>query len=683
MKREMRVNWQNGRLPSLSSCHVRIGISILSALLSCAAICSCTIPTPPAERLPSANQLLDPPSGSQLEFQRTEAAQAAYKQLEKTIKPADRNDDRVAELESKPIIDVGGSKAGVLPLPSDSPTVQMLIEHVTCELYRAAADHINPHWGSDGQVSSDPTPPYPRELLWAHLLDDNFVAAIDMTLSVTHTEGLNPSLSFITPLYNGTTFSRAASVGGQLALTQDQDFDVNYVIDMGKLLADPGTAIRCGRPVAASGAVPDTAGVYTPPDSHVRTDHGLALGLEGDLGLADVIANGLVTVEATKDYNLYGTSGPKYGGDTSNGVLPPSASASSTASATNGANFTSESAGTKLVQPLVSLTSVGKGKAGGASKSPGGGGGLSPTISFSSTIDFDLVWGLNGGYNWTLMHFKGPMAGGGGGGGGSSGASGGGGGGNSSLVSFSRTTMDTLAITFSPTCRNDTATLKYWMDYDDPRRPKPGETLKNLKVPFVPGKRSFTTTPSRNPADPAIAITELDLSGVHLPEQAGPFQVQQSGRDGPTQQSGDERGKGRPEGKDAAKNTAPSPRIIFSVNSREYTGGLAWKSGYIGPDADFLTLQGTVTGIDPGFGDTPISLEGRLAYDESDKRLHYIWRATVTSDIGQYFETEPKTTDYWQSIAGCSTVTAGDQRAAVSGAQSQNLLVRLFRTNSP
>jgi len=56
--------------------------------------------------------------------------------------------------------------------------------------------------------------------------------------------------------------------------------------------------------------------------------------------------------------------------------------------------------------------------------------------SFGSTVDFTVVYGLNGGPTWTLTHFKGPQ------------------GGSGSLVNLSRQVVDTLTVTFVPACQD-------------------------------------------------------------------------------------------------------------------------------------------------------------------------------------------------------------------------------------
>ena len=71
---------------------------------------------------------------------------------------------------------------------------------------------------------------------------------------------------------------------------------------------------------------------------------------------------------------------------------------------------------------------------------------------FSAKLDFQVLWGLNGGPSWTLLGFKGPGGGGAASGGGGSLGSGTNGG---QLLSYSRTKLDTLISTFSATCKTD------------------------------------------------------------------------------------------------------------------------------------------------------------------------------------------------------------------------------------
>ena len=57
--------------------------------------------------------------------------------------------------------------------------------------------HLHPQLA----VSPDPIT-VANYALWRHLVDYNFLGTINLTLFVTQTQGLNPSLNFITPLTN-------------------------------------------------------------------------------------------------------------------------------------------------------------------------------------------------------------------------------------------------------------------------------------------------------------------------------------------------------------------------------------------------------------------------------------------------------------------------------------------------
>src|SRR5690348_8683598 len=79
----------------------------------------------------------------------------------------------------------------VVPTLPTAPTVPQVERHLTCVLARAMDRHLN--------VKATNTADY---VLWHHLVEDNFLVTINLTLFVTQTQGLNPSLNFITPLTN-------------------------------------------------------------------------------------------------------------------------------------------------------------------------------------------------------------------------------------------------------------------------------------------------------------------------------------------------------------------------------------------------------------------------------------------------------------------------------------------------
>jgi hypothetical protein len=116
--------------------------------------------------------------------------------------------------------------------------------------------------------------------------------------------------------------------------------------------------------------------------------------------------------------------------------------------------------------------SVPPGSSATASASPSGAAGA---VNFSTSVNFLVLTGINGGPNWTLVHFKGPSAGGAGGGTGSgTGAVGGAttstgaNSGSQNLLNLSRNTSDSLTLTLTPVCRKtaDSAggltSIDYW-----------------------------------------------------------------------------------------------------------------------------------------------------------------------------------------------------------------------------
>ncbi|HEY1614507.1 MAG TPA: hypothetical protein VGF97_12525 [Rhizomicrobium sp.] len=278
------------------------------------------------------------------------------------------------------------------PNAPGSPTVRALVQHVTCELVSA----INKHSSSNDQ--------------WRLLKDNHFMAAIDLTLYVTQSEGFDPSAGIIDPLTaNGKALhttpgasgqpsasnSLSLSFGFQLNASQDRNFDLDYALDLHDLTndANPGIAQACAKIEANGGAT----------------------GINGDLKLEEIIDDGL---DAAADY-------PNYSSETS---------------LAHGNN--------KYSAPEHAVPAK-------SAKTPG-------QTSFSSLVDFTVLEGANGGPSLSLLHFRvGSASGGGGGGSGSMGGSGssgggsGGGSGSGQIFSASRSTTDTLNVTFTATCRED------------------------------------------------------------------------------------------------------------------------------------------------------------------------------------------------------------------------------------
>ncbi len=130
---------------------------------------------------------------------------------------------------------------------------------------------------------------------------------------------------------------------------------------------------------------------------------------------ASVVFNGVRKVEGS-------------GVETFTGFVQPSSA--NAATATSYPTFTLKPAAHGAA-PLLAKSSS-------ASSASGGGSGS----SFGTIVTFTLVYGLNGGPTWTLVHFKGP---------------------SSPLANIGRTNTDSLTISFTPACRDDQGgTVSFW-----------------------------------------------------------------------------------------------------------------------------------------------------------------------------------------------------------------------------
>ncbi len=235
------------------------------------------------------------------------------------------------------IVPLAGCQFHLPPLETSpqypGPNIQDAINHVQCELATIVnAQSItagNRHTLANRTLSDRGDPTYDRlkervdasarqfsetgtdhqtldddlATLLPRLYQDHFVATVQLTLEVTDSQGLNPSANFIN--VPGTL---VGSVGGQLTGTQDRSVTVNYVIDLEKL-----------RQQAAAGGPAPTFCKNPQISDLTKLDEGLGLsggisgdagGIAGDLGLADIVADGLIALNQSAKSNIYGTTGP-------------------------------------------------------------------------------------------------------------------------------------------------------------------------------------------------------------------------------------------------------------------------------------------------------------------------------------------------------------------------------------
>jgi hypothetical protein len=297
----------------------------------------------------------------------------------------------------------------VVPSLPTAPTIPQLERHLTCSFVRAMDQHLSlqrspnadPKTAKDKATAAD-------YVFWHRLVDYNFLGTINLTLFVTQTQGLNPSLNFITPLTNlghsiqsiedssngitmptsptANTSNLTLAVGFQLTGLQDHNFIQTYIVDMHQLYSAMYELDKNGDPIAAkpNGLLAECKG-----DDGDKS-HGVHFGLKGDLEVEDTLKSGLEGLQAMPYTPATVGSAP-----------------ASKASQQSSSAAISQAAG---------------------------------AASFSEKIDFSLLWGVNGGPNWTLLKFKGP---------------GGGSGTGAQLLNYSRQKQDTLISTFSATCKTD------------------------------------------------------------------------------------------------------------------------------------------------------------------------------------------------------------------------------------
>lgn len=156
------------------------------------------------------------------------------------------------------------------------PRTTDVIDRVQCDLARI----VNYPASADARIAQRVASNARLNELLKFLTDDHFVASAQISLEVTDVEGLAPSLSFM-----NAAATHVVGIGAQWSDTQDRSVTINYSIDLASLKDKDYEARFC------------------------RTNTG-AGGLTGDLGLADIVADGMLALDESNYYNIYGNSGP-------------------------------------------------------------------------------------------------------------------------------------------------------------------------------------------------------------------------------------------------------------------------------------------------------------------------------------------------------------------------------------
>jgi hypothetical protein len=413
----------------------------------------------------------------------------------------------------------------VTPVIPTAPSISQLQNHLTCVLVEAIDKHLGPSAAAKAaamkleQVSAPPeisTIPMGTDFaLWYNLVRYSFFNTVNFTLFVTQSEGLNPSFNFITPLTNlgnpilktiessngittppsspGATTNTnnfTLAVGFQLDGTQDRNFLLNYVVDLRRLYDDAYEVISTTGEHLPSEfdplhVRPRPAGIYEQCNNlkTLTLPTGIPYGLTGDLAVEETLDSGLRALDTVMFYPPTPGSAPKSPQQASSATLAQSALGSA---------------------------------------------------AFSSKIDFTLLWGVNGGPNWTLLNFKGPGGGssggggggsgggggGSGGGGGGSGGSGGGSGGGGQLVNFNRSKQDTLISTFSATCAQPKPDIQLFSSDNAVVKPiTANQEIELSTTVFSPGRGSDSSTATKF----TIMLNGSNLLNGNNLKKAGPY----------------------------------------------------------------------------------------------------------------------------------------------------------------
>ena len=300
------------------------------------------------------------------------------------------------------------SIAGAGDTVIEAPDADLVLKHIQCELIDVLVEARKEHDYARNLLAFSvempdsesarrnvviSTPPLAR------LLDDDYVAQLTITLDVTQNEGLAPQLSFVTPLKTPMT-KRTLGIGGQMSGQQHRSMTESITVDL-KLR-------ESALPAAVEARAPDVC-------KRASGDR-----LRGTLGLQGIIAAGLKSTIDNPLPVLPEGTGKKT-------VVPIPAILRPPAPAPAPAPVP--------VPPPQSLLDQEKDYV------------LAP--KFGSTIDFTVVYGLNGSPTWTLSRFIGPSPNSGG------------------LVNWSYTVKDTLVISLVASGKSADS-----LDLDgDPNRP--------------------------------------------------------------------------------------------------------------------------------------------------------------------------------------------------------------------
>jgi hypothetical protein len=193
--------------------------------------------------------------------------------------------------------------------PGNGPTVSDIVDHINCEL----ASIVNAKPVESAVTNTENVRLIDRAAadknfarLLPRLTYDHFVASVLMSLDVSDTESVSPSLSFITPYNASGSFNRVLGIGGSLSGTQERNVSLGYSIDLANL-----QDTRDGQGHIVRYVDSHHCNILSDDVTIVNNvNPSGSVGLAGDLGLADIVADGLIGLDKSKDVNVYGSGGP-------------------------------------------------------------------------------------------------------------------------------------------------------------------------------------------------------------------------------------------------------------------------------------------------------------------------------------------------------------------------------------
>ena len=134
----------------------------------------------------------------------------------------------------------------------------------------------------------------------------HMVASVSLTLDALDSEGLNPSLNFMAPSIGGVASTKPTwTIGPQLSGTQEKTLTVSFPVDMAQLY---------GNDVGDKGLITMVQNDYKvkyclQPTDNIDPNKVTNTGVSGNLGLADIIVDGMIGLDHSGESNLYSSAG--------------------------------------------------------------------------------------------------------------------------------------------------------------------------------------------------------------------------------------------------------------------------------------------------------------------------------------------------------------------------------------